>query len=168
MYTIIEVPGTVSKGVFVNNALKKVAQIARLLAKDEQPALLSTIGLNGSPRSRYMGAFRIRDTGDFFLISPSNTNKMEEIQRNPQVQVIFSDKGFKRVLTLSGKAGIVKDTALRQELFEEKKPLKLYPVFNDHFGVVHFMPLQAEYLDLNVSNDPVVIDLPGDRPIGAR
>ena len=141
----------------MNEARTKVSQIAWLLAKDNQPALLSTIGMKGDPRSRYMGAFRIRDTGDIFLISPSNAHKIQEIQKNPQAQVIFSGKDFKRVLTLSGNAVVVKDIAIRQSLFEETKPLKIYPAFNDHFGVIHFVPLQAEYLDLNVSNDPVVI-----------
>ncbi len=146
----------------MNRVLAKVAQIARLLAKDDQPALLSTIGINGGPRSRYIGEFRIRDTGELFLICLSNSNKIQEIQRNPQAQVIFSSKDFKRVLTLSGNAAIVQDITLRQNLFEEKKSLKLYPVFNDNFGVIRFVPVHAEYLDLNVSNNPVVINMPRD------
>ena len=146
----------------VNKVLTKVSKIARLIAKDNQPALLSTIGIKGSPRSRYMGAFRIRDAGDIFLISPSNANKIQEIRRNPQAQVLFFDKNFKRVLTLSGIAAIVEDMTLRRNLFEETKPLKIYPVFNDNFGVIHFVPVRAEYLDLNVSNDPVVINMPRD------
>ncbi len=100
--------------------------------------------------------------GEFFLISPSNANKMREIQINPQVQLIFSSKDFQRVLTLNGIATVVQDTTLRKSLFEETRPLKIYPIFNDYFGVIHFVPVQAEYLDLNVSNQPVVIDLPPD------
>ncbi len=146
----------------MNKVLTKVSKIAGLLAKDNRLILLSTIGINGYPRSRYMGAFRIRDTGEFFLVSPSNANKILEIQKNPQVQVIFSSKDFQRVLALSGNAAVVQDISLRQNLFEETKPLKIYPVFNDYFGVIHFVPVQAEYLDLNVSNDPVVINMPRD------
>ena len=107
-----------------------------------------------------MGAFRIRETGEFFLISPSNANKMREIRKNCQVQVIFSGEGFRRVLALSGDAAIVEDFSSRQNLFEETKPLAIYPVFNDDFGVIRFVPVVAEYLDLDVSNYPVVINVP--------
>lgn len=146
----------------MNKVLTKFVRIARLLAKGDRPLLLSTIGINGAPRSRYIGEFRIRDTGEFFLICLSNSNKIREIRKNPLAQLIFSSKDFQRVLTLSGNAALLEDITLRQELFDEKKPLKLYPVFNDNFGVIHFVPVQAEYLDLNVSNDPVVINIPRD------
>ena len=149
-------------GIFVNKVLTKIFQIAKLLAKDDQPILFSTIGINGGPRSRYMGGFRIRDTGDLFLISMSNANKMQEIQRNPQAQVIFSSKNCKQVLTLSGDASIVQDIFLRRTFYEETKPLKMYPVFNNDFGLIHFVPVQAEYLDINVSNYPVVFKIPRD------
>jgi general stress protein 26 len=145
----------------VNKVLTKVSQIAKLLAKDDQPALLSTIGINGAPRSRYIGAFSIRDTGEFFLISMSNANKIQEIRKNPRVQVIFSSKDCKRVLTLSGNASIVQDISLRRMIYEGRKPLELYPVFNDDFGVIRFVPVHAEYLDINVSNNPVVIKMCG-------
>jgi len=146
----------------VNKVFIKVVRIARLLAKNGRPVLLSTVGIQGGPRSRYIGAFRIRDTGEFFLISLSKANKIQEIRRNPQAQVILSSRDCKRVLTLSGKASIVQEITLRKNLFEETKPLKIFPVFNDDFGVISFVPLQAEYLDVDVSNDPVVIKMPRD------
>jgi general stress protein 26 len=143
------------------NKVLQVSQIARILVKDAQPLLLSTIGMDGAPRSRYIGAFRIRDTGEIFLISPSKTHKMQEVQRDPRVQVVLASKDMQRVLTLSGSAAVVQDMAVRKGLFEETKPLKIYPVFNDDFGVIHFIPLQAEYLDLNVRNDPFMVKIPG-------
>ena len=146
----------------MNKVSAKVTQIARLLAKDDRVLLLSTIGLNGAPRSRYIGAFRIRDTGEIFLISPSNANKIQEIRKNPQTQVILSSKDCKRVLTLSGNASIVEDISLRQTLYEETKPLKIYPVFSDDFGVICFVAEKMEYLDLNVCDSPFVIDIPRD------
>ena len=141
--------------------LVKISQISRLLAKDKKPVLLSTIGLNGFPRTRYIGAFKIMDTGRIFLITPSDSNKVKEIQQNPRVQVILSDKNCHRVLTLSGNAAMVQDVHLRQRIFEDTKPIKLYPVFNDYFGVIDFSPVLAEYLDINVSNNTFVINIPG-------
>ncbi|MBF0571230.1 MAG: pyridoxamine 5'-phosphate oxidase family protein [Candidatus Omnitrophica bacterium] len=146
----------------MNKVFAKISKIARWLTKDDQPVLLSTIGLNGGPRSRYMGAFRIRDTGEIFLISPSNANKIREIRQNPQAQLIFSSKDCKRVLTLSGNALIVRDASLRRTLYEETKPLEIYPVFDDSFGLIRFVPVQAEYLDINISNDPVRIHVSRD------
>ena len=146
----------------MSKSFSKVSQIARLLAKDAKPALLSTIGLNGAPKSRYIGTFKIRDTGEMFFISPSKSRKIQEIQRNSQTQVIFSSQDCKRVLTLSGGASIVEDLVLRRRLYEETKPLKIYPIFNDYFGVIHFMPVYAEYLDINSSDDPVVINMMQD------
>jgi hypothetical protein len=70
----------------------------------------------------------------------------------------FSSKDFKRVLTLSGNASVVQDISLRRTLYEEKT-LSMYPIFDD-FGVIHFVPVYTEYLDLNVSNDPIVINIP--------
>ena len=143
----------------MSKTLKTVSQIAKLLAKDSQPILLSTIGLDGCPRSRYIGAFRIRDSAEIFLISMSNANKIKEIRKNSKVQVILSDNDYKRVLTINGNASIVQDIDLRRTLYEETKPLKIYPVFNDNFGVIHFVPVQAEYLNLKVCNDPFVINI---------
>ena len=145
----------------MGDARKNIGQIARLLAKEKNVALLSTIGLNGSPRSRFIGAFRIMDTGQVFLITPSDSNKVKEIGQDPNVQVIFASQDCTRVLTLSGKASMLVDVKQRQQLFEETKPIKLYPVFNDYFGVIDFVPLQAEYLDINVSNKTVVLNITG-------
>lgn len=146
----------------MDQVFARVSQIARLLAKGTHPALLSTIGLDGGPRTRYIGEFRIRDTGEIFLISPSTANKIQEIRKNPQVQVIFSSKDCKQVLTLSGSASILDDISLRLEIYEEKKSYELYPVFNDYFGAIRFIPVKAEYLDVNVSNSPVVIKMSRD------
>lgn len=125
--------------------------------------LLSTLGLDTGPRTRYMGAFLIRESGEIFLISPSTARKMQEIEKDPHVQVIFSDQECHKVLTLTGKAEVVRDNELRRAIYEEKKGLKIYPVFNDYFGVIRFIPLHAEYLDIDVSNDPVVIPLTGNQ-----
>lgn len=147
----------------MNKIIAKVSKVARILA-EYNPALLSTIGINGAPRSRYVGGFRIRDTGEILLISPSNTNKMLEIQRNPKAQVLLSSKDCRRVLTLSGNASIVQNISLRRAFYEETRPLRMYSTFNDYFGVIHFIPFRAEYLDLNVSNDPFVINIQDNQP----
>lgn len=144
----------------MNKVLEKISRIARMLSKDNHVILLATIGLHGGPRSRYMGGFQITDTAELFLIAPSDTGKMREIQKNSQAQVIFSSKDHRQVLTLSGNAAIVKDESVRRAIYEEKESWSIYPVFNDRFGVIHFVPTQAEYLNLNTSNDTINIQIP--------
>jgi general stress protein 26 len=149
-------------GIVMNKVLEKVSRIARILANNNHVLLLSTIGLSGGPRSRYIGGFSIKDTADLYLISPADTDKIREIQKDSRVQIIFSSKDYRKVLTLNGNAKIVEDESLRRAIYEEKESWGLYPVFNDYFGVIHFVPNQAEYLDLDISNDVVMFQMPRD------
>ena len=41
--------------------------------------------------------------------------------------------------------------------------MKLYPAFNNDFGVIRFIPETLEYLDLDIRLEPVIIDLTGRR-----
>ncbi len=136
-----------------------ISKIAKVLSKKDRPVLFSTISLKGAPRSRYIGAFIVRDIGEIYLISPSNTNKMQEVRKNQRAQVIFSSEDCHQVLTLSGKAYVVEDDFLRYKIYEEKKNLKMYPTFSNDFGVIHFVSGHAEYLDIDVSNKQKVIKI---------
>lgn len=136
-----------------------ISQVARILFKNNNILLFSTVSLSGGPRSRFMGACVILDNAEFYLISPSNSRKIKEIVNNSLSQVIFFTKDYQQILTLTGVASVVQDFELRKSIYEKNKDLKIYPVFDDFFGVIHFHFVEAEYLNLKLSDSPVIFEL---------
>lgn len=141
------------------NASSKIYKLADLISKDDQPCLFCTIGIDGKPRTRFMAGYRIRAQKQIILTTYSDSTKIHEIRKNPNVQFILFTTGQAKVLTLSCMAKIVDDLALRQEIYEERKRPALFPVFDDSYGVILLEPVVAEYLDVSVSNSPVVINI---------
>lgn len=104
-----------------------------------------------------MAGYRIRDQKEIFLITMSSSNKIQEIRNNPNVQFILLTKEYKKVLTISAKATVVEDIAVRKNIYEQGKSSILFPVFDDTFGVIHIEPVRVDYLDTNVSSQSAVI-----------
>ena len=89
--------------------LKKIVEGAKV-------AMLVTHSLNDNLVSRPMQLQEVEFDGDIWFLTRSDTNKYEEIQKNPKVNVVIADKSY---ASIAGTAEIVNDPA-RQEQYWSK------------------------------------------------
>jgi len=132
---------------------RKILIAAKKLVQSKDLCAFATIGLDGFPKMRYMGAFVGEKQWVFYLVSLSDSQKMLEIEKNEKAQLIFWSPDFQKVVSLWGTAGVVREQSKRREVYDQTAPLKIYPQFSSDFGVIQFVSLRLEYLNLHIRND---------------
>lgn len=80
-------------------------------------AMLTTRALNGDLRSRPMALGRSDEDGVLYFTTSLDSRKVDEVQRHSEVNVAFQGGG--RFLSLSGRAEILDDHELIDELWSE-------------------------------------------------
>jgi len=87
------------------------------LIKDFDNALLVTSAPNGRCHARPMHIAEIREDGDIFFATSTNSPKIAEIAANPEVVVTFQSS--KQFASVAGRAEVVKDRNLIDHLWSE-------------------------------------------------
>ena len=90
--------------------------------KDFDNALLVTSLPNGRCHARPLRVAEIREDGDIFFATSADSPKVAEIAANPEVVVTFQDG--KQFATVTGRAEVIKDRDLIEQLWSE--PWKLW------------------------------------------
>ncbi|MCZ6793577.1 MAG: pyridoxamine 5'-phosphate oxidase family protein [Planctomycetota bacterium] len=112
---------------------------------------LATIGADGkTPRVRPVCAF-LQD--DFSILVPSHraTRKIEEIERNPRVEICFVDAEHWQV-RVAGVAQVVDDLAVKKRLMETTLDPKLWRGFfpdgeqDERFVLYRIVPGSFEWM----------------------
>lgn len=80
-------------------------------------AMLTTMGEDGLPRSRPMGAQDLDADGKLWFFTSAGSDKAREIAENPQVNVSYAHMGASRYVSVSGKAEVVEDREKAKELW---------------------------------------------------
>ncbi|MFA9478305.1 pyridoxamine 5'-phosphate oxidase family protein [Phycisphaerales bacterium AB-hyl4] len=81
--------------------------LARQLIDEVGVGCMVTIGPDGRPYARYMGAAPADDgLGWVYSLSAHATHKVEHIRQQPEVCWVFANRNYQDVVTLHGKAGI--------------------------------------------------------------
>lgn len=101
-----------------NDAKRKedVAKLAELM-KDVRIAMLTTVEPSGELRSRPMGVQQVEFDGDLWFFTKEHSAKVEDVQRDQQVNVSFSNPDKQRYVTITGVANLVRDHAKMAELW---------------------------------------------------
>ncbi|TVR73015.1 MAG: pyridoxamine 5'-phosphate oxidase family protein [Spirochaetaceae bacterium] len=82
-------------------------------------AVLSTIGADETPQSRWMVAGMLRGApGYLYAVTAPLYNKVEEITRNPKVAWLIQSPGFEEVFRISGDAVVVDNPSLKSTVLE--------------------------------------------------
>ncbi len=89
----------------------------RELIKGIRIAMLTTVDQDGSLRSRPMGTQQSELDGDLWFFTSHSSPKVEEIEREHQVNVSYADPGDQRYVSVSGTARVVRDHAKAKELW---------------------------------------------------
>jgi len=89
----------------------------RKLIKGARVAMLTTVGPDGTLRSRPMATLKAPFEGDVWFFTRATAPKADEIRDNDHVNVSFSDGDDNRYLSISGTASLVRDTARLEQLW---------------------------------------------------
>ncbi len=91
----------------------------RDLVKDINIAMLSTRGEDGHFHARPMGTSKAEFDGTLWFLTDKRTAKVDELTRDPEVHVTYSDASKQNYVSLSGSGTIVTDRATIKELWSE-------------------------------------------------
>jgi general stress protein 26 len=121
----------------------------RELIKDIDFAMLTTVDeSDGTLRSRPMATQRAEFDGDLWFFTRASAPKVDEVEREQQVNVSYADPSHQRYVSISGRAQLVRDRKKNKELWN--------PVFKAWFpeglddpdlALLHVAVEKAEYWD---------------------
>src|SRR5688572_6543461 len=97
---------------------KESIEKIRTMIKNIDFAMLVTEDENGELHSRPMSTQKAEFDGDLWFFSETNSEKMDDIRRNPSVNASYSQDG--KFVSVAGKASIVTDLAKKKELWHEE------------------------------------------------
>ncbi|MBC8137025.1 MAG: pyridoxamine 5'-phosphate oxidase family protein [Fibrella sp.] len=121
----------------------------REMAKNIDIAMLTTVDTDGTLRSRPMSTNgEVEFDGDLWFFTYGSSHKVDEIERQPKVNVAFSDTRTQTYISISGTAELVRDEAKIKELW--KPELKAwFPKGTDEpdIALLKVSGVKAEYWD---------------------
>lgn len=94
---------------------KSIEKLKELI-EDIDFAMLTTHA-NGKLRSRPMSTQKFEFDGDLWFFTSDQTHKVEEIEKNPEVNVAYSKPDDNTYISVSGTGSISKDRAKIEELW---------------------------------------------------
>ncbi len=94
------------------------------LIKKVQFAMLTTVDDDGTLRSRPMARQGDDFDGSLWFFTRATAPKVDEVEKEHQVNVSFSDPNDQLYVSISGRANLVRDRAKAKELWNE--PLKAW------------------------------------------
>lgn len=87
------------------------------LIKDIRIAMLTTADDDGTLRSRPMGTLKTPFDGDLWFFTSSESPKVDEVEREHQVNLSYADVDGNTYVSVSGTATLVRDRAKMEELW---------------------------------------------------
>jgi general stress protein 26 len=85
------------------------------LIKDAKIAMLTTVSTEGQLVSRPMATQQAEFEGDLWFFAESDSPKVDDIARDPRVNVAYSSVN---IVSLAGTATVVRDVAKKRELWD--------------------------------------------------
>lgn len=118
------------------------------LIKDVRVAMMTSVEPDGSLHSRPMYSHTVDDAGDIWFFSRARTPKVQELEKDAQVNLAYADASSENYVSVSGAAEIVADRAKIKELWSES--LKTwFPKGQDDpdITLIRIHPSGGEYWD---------------------
>ncbi|MEP6924654.1 MAG: pyridoxamine 5'-phosphate oxidase family protein [Pyrinomonadaceae bacterium] len=118
------------------------------LIKDVRIAMLTTVDENGLLRSRPMATQKAEFDGDVYFFTKEHSPKTDEIQREHNINVAYSNPDKQHYVSLSGKASIITDQAKLEELWTPELKAWFPDGLEDpELALLKIETSQAEYWD---------------------
>jgi general stress protein 26 len=140
----------------------KTKALAVLLQKGAT-FILSTVDSRSRPQSRYMGGL-VQVAGkpfDFYLITGVESRKVKQLAGNANAQILAARPDWSEIVTLNGKAAVVKSAAAKRAAWDGMPGAHQYFTGLDdpRYGVLLFKGRQLEYLGMGGAAEPTVVKL---------
>ncbi|GAB2546831.1 pyridoxamine 5'-phosphate oxidase family protein [Rufibacter soli] len=96
----------------------EAARKMKELAKSAESCFFCTSITTGQPvHTRPMAVLKADEAGNFWFLTSDDSHKVEELQRDPFVQLMFQGSKYSDFLTVHGTAEVSKDKAMIKELW---------------------------------------------------
>lgn len=130
------------------------------MVSDIHIAMLCTHGATGHIHSRPMGTTEVDENGYIWFFSEHNSEKIKDIERNPNVCVCYSDPNANTYVCVMGEASVVNE---RQKIEEHWSPaLKVwFPNGKEdpNLTLIKINAHEAEYWDSSSSKIVVLFNM---------
>ena len=97
----------------MNHELNKVQEIIDSI----EVGMLTTMQDDGDHKSRPMQTQKLDADGNLWFFSNRSSHKTEELQKHPSVNVAYADTNSQSYVSVVGKASVVDDPAIKEELW---------------------------------------------------
>jgi general stress protein 26 len=84
----------------------QIVRMARWLLRADNVGMLCTIDGSGSPQARWMATMSFEDFPDLYTLTSARSRKVAQIQANPAVHWVFSNRDLTFIVNLTGSAEI--------------------------------------------------------------
>lgn len=139
------------------------------LIKDIKVAMLTTAEADGSLRSRPMMTQKAEFNGQIWFFTEVNSAKVDEVQREQQVNVSYADPGSQTYVSVSGTASISRDRKKMEELWSPLHKAWFPKGLDDpNIGLLQVNVDKAEYWDAPSSTIVQLIGLAKALATGKR
>lgn len=108
---------------------------------------MTTVRPDGRIHGRPMGTQKIGEDGALWFMTSRSSLKVDELVRDPRVQLAYSDPKHLRYVSVSGYAVVVEDRAKVQELWSPPMQAWFSGPDDSDLVLLRVEPLDAEYWD---------------------
>ena len=85
---------------------EQIISMARRLLRADNVGMFCTIDENGSPQARWMATMSFEDFPDLYTLTSARSRKVAQVQANPAVHWVFSNRDLTFIVNLTGSAEI--------------------------------------------------------------
>jgi pyridoxamine 5'-phosphate oxidase len=98
---------------------QEILNLIDTIIEENRTAVLATVDTNGVPHLRWMTPGYIHErAGTIFMISASNLSKIEQIQNNPNAELMIQTVALDKIINIRGKINLLDNPSIRTETLE--------------------------------------------------
>lgn len=116
---------------------------ARTIIDSSESHVLVTVDEEGIPQARTMAPFPPEEDWIIWFGTFPTSRKVKQIQNNPNVVVFYYDSDSRSYVSVSGKAQIVNDSALKEKYWKSGWK-KFYPDKETQYVLIEVTPVKLE------------------------
>ena len=125
---------------------QKVLSLARQVIATARYGTLVTIDDEGQPRTRIVDPFPPDDEFVIYVATKPVTRKVEQIRGNDKVSLFYFDADGRNSVSVMGRAKLIEDLDLKQQMRRDADSAKIYPDFPDDYLLIKIIPNRVEGL----------------------
>jgi general stress protein 26 len=87
---------------------------------DARTGVLATVDADGNPRMRWMSPYLMEGQDNvLYAITSPNFGKIDDLQKNPDVQWMIQTRDLREIVTLKGRVTIIDNPSFKAQMIEK-------------------------------------------------